>query len=549
MDKNVESNYIILNKGMWKKGKNGMYKGYVPVDETNEKHINMITEKLPLHYYKKDKTGEKDDEYAEKLRESGNEQFRNFKWIEAMELYNESLRMAPVGSVHISLGYANRSSCFLRMGMYAECLADIDLAKKSNYPEMLMPKLIERRNKCLLIKHIQCSNCVECIAERNWKPMLDFESDEKFPGMANVLKIQYNDEFGKHIVATQDLKVGQVIFQEDVFQFNTHTFQKTCCKTCQLHTKNFIPCPTCSHVMFCDENCMNSNEIHKITCGAIYFRKKNTIDLMESIVFAVNIFPNINDLIKFVENALATHNVIDSSTSTTTDQSKYGLFLRIWTPPPITKETRYTEIFMFYLMMMDIPGFKERFDTKTKRRFLQHLIWYHNEIIDSNSFQYSVNSTKFDSIQSMKFTFIILSFLNHSCIPNVEFSRHKNKFFGYVIRPIRKGEQLFRTYADDRQPKEKRHAHLLDFYQFDCNCSRCVPCFNEDDHERIKSDPDFESIASFNVQHLVIKRLRTEFKQRCCNFLNKYGHLPWTEEIHMVMGKYKRCINVECHAV
>ena len=77
----------------------------------------------------------KDDDISIDLRMEGNQRFKQQKWTEAMELYNRSLRYAPDGSENISLSYANRSSCFFHMEKYDQCLADIELARKANYPD------------------------------------------------------------------------------------------------------------------------------------------------------------------------------------------------------------------------------------------------------------------------------------------------------------------------------------------------------------------------------------------------------------------------------
>ncbi len=67
--------------------------------------------------------------------------------VNAMYLYNESICFAQ-SSKNLSLGYANRSSCFFAMGMYNRCLLDIQLARDAGYPERLMLKLQNREEIC-----------------------------------------------------------------------------------------------------------------------------------------------------------------------------------------------------------------------------------------------------------------------------------------------------------------------------------------------------------------------------------------------------------------
>lgn len=91
----------------------------------------------------------KNDQVATDFRVQGNEYFKKRNWRAAMEFYNQSLRFSNDGSENISLAYANRSSCFLHMEKYIECLKDIELAKENGYPKRLIQKLNDREIVCL----------------------------------------------------------------------------------------------------------------------------------------------------------------------------------------------------------------------------------------------------------------------------------------------------------------------------------------------------------------------------------------------------------------
>lgn len=82
-------------------------------------------------YIKEKKGGQlwlKSDEAATSDRDSGNQYFAKKMFREAMDFYNKSLCFAENGSENISLAYSNRSACFFNMGMYSNCLVDIELA-------------------------------------------------------------------------------------------------------------------------------------------------------------------------------------------------------------------------------------------------------------------------------------------------------------------------------------------------------------------------------------------------------------------------------------
>lgn len=60
----------------------------------------------------KNKIVEKNDTISLLKRQEGNTIFSAGSVLRAMRLYNKSLCLAPEGSKHISLAYANRSACF-----------------------------------------------------------------------------------------------------------------------------------------------------------------------------------------------------------------------------------------------------------------------------------------------------------------------------------------------------------------------------------------------------------------------------------------------------
>ncbi|CAG2061728.1 unnamed protein product, partial [Timema podura] len=82
-------------------------------------------------------------------RNKGNNKYKLHDDEGSLELYTESVRYAPRGSSDLALAYANRSAVLLHMGYYQECLRDIDLALKNNYPQHLRHKLEARQGQCL----------------------------------------------------------------------------------------------------------------------------------------------------------------------------------------------------------------------------------------------------------------------------------------------------------------------------------------------------------------------------------------------------------------
>lgn len=114
---------------------------------------------------------------------------------------------------------------------------DIELAKKANYRNRLMPKLEKREAICMELMQNNNNRMRTMTAKLS-------DADENFPGMANVLEIKGNNEFGRHIVAKCDIPVGRTILIEKKFISSTPKEKYTIChRICM----NFITCQHCTN--------------------------------------------------------------------------------------------------------------------------------------------------------------------------------------------------------------------------------------------------------------------------------------------------------------
>lgn len=75
-----------------------------------------------------------------------------------------------------------------------------------------------------------------------------------------------------------------------------------------------------------------------------------------------------------------------------------------------------------------------------------------------------------------------------------------------------------------------RRAELLQRYNFDCKCDRCEPHCSKSDRLLMASDPNFEFVKLNRRSKNSALAL-----QKCIAFLNQYGHLPWAQEMGIVL--------------
>lgn len=91
------------------------------------------------------------------------------------------------------------------MKLYKECVQGINLAKSSNPSKQLESLLIQMTDK------VQGEETAIDLESKKISLNLSYPSNEKIPFIANCLELRTNEEFGRHIVTTRDLKVGDVV--------------------------------------------------------------------------------------------------------------------------------------------------------------------------------------------------------------------------------------------------------------------------------------------------------------------------------------------------
>lgn len=466
-------------------------------------------------------------------RNEGNKLFGKCQWSQAMELYNESLCYAEPGSEHISLAYANRSACFIRMKMYRECLIDIDLAKRFGFPTEKMRKLDERKAECL--------RYIDGVEETNSRIKMNYEPDDKFPCMANVLKLERNADGTHSVIAKEDIDVGKTIAVDKAFSSSIYMCFGWRCNICLKSIANLVPCPKCTVAMFCYGSC-ETNPIHKYECGLTFMGKSQTDGLMMNlarIIFKlIHIFSSSADeLMNFVESVINIDRN-DLPSGLINDKSKYGAFLKL----PFLWKLFETEYFMavihsVYKKLLDIPKVADMFKTLNHRRFLMHLITQHALITDHNSIRIRYLGISFNNEDNIMCSHqgLITGYFGHSCAPNVFWGDCDGHHVYITIRPVKKGDPLHTFYFDIlMEPKLKRQQKLYSEKEILCKCKRCEgEAISQAQWTRLSTSPEYLQIVlnGYNGDPTI-------GIEKCETFLRMCGQVPWCDEIGRVTSIY-----------
>lgn len=427
-----------------------------PIERTEEEH-----DENEDHEFKKraKRYDIRLEELARERREEGKQLFGEKNYVEAMREFNRSLMFAKPNSEDVGIAYANRSACFFYLNMLKECLADIELAKENNYPKHLMQKLDDRIKKCLELEEESPKPVLLPIREE----MLSFDDKlfdehDQFAGVAECLEIRKNDEFGRHVITNCDLEIGQTILIERPFSITPTKFctqNRDRCLFCFGKLKNFITCEKCSIGFFCDNYCMK-RAFHRIQCGMeIFSDDKEQIELIVNTFLKINsLFSDVGLLMKTVETLVKGDDITDglsvrqrnfcSVFQLKVNRGNYSdeLMKDVESIP----STAFNTIISF-------PDIKEKYTTREQQCFLQHLIlqlfYIVQNAIDLQEYVRPDGKTKLATYSFKNYAKAIYSFgcnIPHSCIPNVHWFSIDDRLVCKVIRPIKKGEQIFRSY-------------------------------------------------------------------------------------------------------
>lgn len=467
----------------------------------------------------------------------GNEYFEQREWRKAMEMYNQAMCFARNDSTYFGVLFAKRGFCFTNMKMYDAGIADIDMALSKQLSSEWVA---------------ECRQITEILKEQSkpyepLMPKLSFGCDTNYPAMANVLELKSDANKRAYIVANVDIDVGKTILLEESFIAITNGHDKTCCATCLNEIRNFIPCFMCTDAVFCSPNCYHKNHIHRMWCGESFHRMPTPVKfVVQSILQAISIFPTIDFLMQFVQVHITSPNAVAAAAKfkvpLDAKMQNYGLFLKQTIQNALPMVTVY-QVYTTLLSMASIAG---RFNSRTKKRFLMHLVGHHTMVLSCNAFGgFEVDQNRFISGTMAN----LVALIGHSCTPNVVHFAYGNREVCITIRPIRAGERLCYDYWPDADAdgndqndidgdSEKRVAlrkqTLWENWRIDCKCRKC--CMHNEiklDHTnpRMSADPTFFFVSNYKMYYEDNQSALEAVKQRCIHFLNNFKDEAWTEEM------------------
>lgn len=286
------------------------------INNENDVYIDILHNiEYPLENYRVHRR--KNNTISLQLRLDGNKKYSQGDFVK----YSESACMAENNSEHLSLSYANRSQCFLKLELYELCLVHIEMARESGYPNGLIPKLDSRKEQCL--KHLK-SRKIEKV-------------NEELERTVGPVKIETDNEYGRLARATREIEIGETVLIEKAYIRTVNSVESSDCTNCGAKLINFVPCKNCADALYCSAACAENN-YHRSECDMIIGTMENKEYLgfiIRSVVIGISNFSNITEMTEFVENARSSGLI--SSQYPQSSKSNYNMFLKLSMSPLLSR--------------------------------------------------------------------------------------------------------------------------------------------------------------------------------------------------------------------
>lgn len=154
-----------------------------------------------------DQLGRKDIDKACKSKYRGDGFLKKYQLIDAIDSYNASICYAPFDSPQLRTGYVDRAAVFAKIGLYDEAISSIDLALEVQQSDEDREEL-ELQKKEFSEKRLKYASYYASQLRKVQFAQLSHGSHKNVPFASEMLEIQESDQFGRYLVAKQDLRPG-----------------------------------------------------------------------------------------------------------------------------------------------------------------------------------------------------------------------------------------------------------------------------------------------------------------------------------------------------
>lgn len=276
---------------------------------------------------------------------------------------------------------------------------------------------------------------------------LSYKASDSNPSIVNCLELQCDEVYGRKIVTNRDLTTGDVIAIEKPFfkSLDKNSTSFRCLNCLKSLPKVVIDCRSCSSAKFCSEICRKLawEEFHEFECKDFdsFTQDDGFMLMIQRTVFkSLLVFGGWENLQKVLKENVPSRSIFDSSLNEDIDKR---FFLSCWSlenaPATIEEEHIASSFVNDHAVIRKIPK------SKQEKRILKDFIVRLIGIFNHNLFTLNWNHQNHTE-QTACGLFASISFMNHSCAPNIFRVCFGDKVAFIACRPIQANEQLFMSY-------------------------------------------------------------------------------------------------------
>ncbi|XP_058795035.1 SET and MYND domain-containing protein 4-like isoform X2 [Phymastichus coffea] len=444
----------------------------------------------------------------------------------------------------------------MHLKRYQECINDINKASAITKSVQLKYMLQDGKKQCLALLHnieknqIYLENLSLNSSEDDRSSIFltpTIHSDV-IPDASNSITLRYNDIFGRHFIATRDIKPGEVIINEKGFICFPYTNQLyLVCSHCLKFAWNAIPCDYCIYTVYCSEACEKEawQEYHNEECSTLpYFH------LLTTKVNIVDVMAITRLLIKAIKKEGLDNVLNEAKISKYTNKQHHNSINKILTDGIL----RHDKFRSYYNLMYNnnrVPN-NDKDDAEHYESVAINLLFRFTNLIRpkesvlSISFDeeitlielkdlfvkfrniFNTNATMYQGVICncssdiecsencpTKRGFVIgpcSSLVNHSCNPNVEkMCVPYGKIVLFATAPIKKGDQICQSYGPIfTTEKAIRQKFLEEHFFFFCECTACSKNWPTYEEMNFCKDPKTDHIIMLKVRSQIEKEFINE---------------------------------------
>lgn len=463
--------------------------------------------------------------------------------VTSMNCFDRSEPNTDTRDVDLANAYANRSAALFHLDDYVACLWNAELAFQFGYPKENHYKLHDRQGKChrklndftkaqqsfqkaveslefsnldekkrqhftqnlqRLIEEIRCEDCSED-PEKELEgssravnrfhsnvPQIDKNSQNPvFLSASSVIGLRESDEMGRGLMASADIKVGEVVAVEKPFaSVNLCEREQEYCSHCCRRVNSPVPCQQCCDVAFCSLQCHEEGwaEYHRDECKIIR-HVQNMKSKLGHLGLRIVMKAGFANLMQERSNFCA-DDVSESLGFTKNghydSEDYHALYTLVNHGDKRTPEDLFDKAVqtVYLLKCLELTSFFKGGlvgQEEDARCYIGGHILRQIQMLPCNAHEISEihwkpgDPTVTNTTEIGSGAYALLSLINHSCDPSVVRHSYGNVCVVRAIKPIKKGEEILDNYGAlyPLSVRAERRAKLRPSYFFDCNCEAC----------------------------------------------------------------------------